>query len=190
MPSTVAHVTGMTKDEEFQEYYRLLSRLLLKQGIDLADVPRVEDPRTRKRWLFVWPTEQEALDFAARLNEQTKSADWEVREVDAPPSLGPLRPLEIEVGRHRHGWTFALAPWTRKAIQTRFPGSCQSNSVSIAADTRADFVTTQGGLDHVAKQMLLVLTGLTAEQLQDYESYVLRDPVSGEVLLAPTLIQP
>jgi hypothetical protein len=189
MSFTVVHANGTTADSDYREYLRVLSRVLLKQGVNLADVPRVEDPATGKHWLYVWPTEDEAQGFAQSMNEHTEAGEWVVRSVETSPSRGPLRPLEIEVGRHGRRWTFALAPWARKALQTQFPGSCQKNTVTVTADEQGNLPTTQPELEKLAEQMLLILAGLEREQLQRFGSYVLTDPVTGERLLPPTPIQ-
>src|SRR6476646_7355493 len=94
----VAH-DGGTTDREYQAYVRLLSRQLLQRGVSLDILPRVREEGTDKAWLYVWDTRAEASDFAEELKKQTKDPDWLVKAVKASPSLGPLRPLEINVGR-------------------------------------------------------------------------------------------
>ncbi len=179
---------GTQTDAEYKEYLRLLCRILLNQGINVADVPRAEEPGAKQRWLYVWQSKEEAQDFATRLGEHTRCADWVVTPVKKPVSQGPLRPLEIQVGRNYHRWSFALAPWARKAIQTLFPDSCQSSTVTIASQGCVEFQTDQGKLDRLSQQMLLILTGLSTERLVAFKSYVVTDPVSGEIVLAPRSI--
>src|SRR4051812_29190097 len=119
MGFAVVHQGG-TKDNEYQAYARLLSRQLLQRGISLDKLPRVKESEG-KSWLYVWDNKDEASAFAEELKKLTGDSHWHVTLVKAQPSLGPLRPLEINVGRQHDGWTFALEPLTRKAVQTRFP---------------------------------------------------------------------
>ena len=192
MPSfTVVHADGMTRDSEYREYERLLSRDLLKRKINLAKVPRVEQPGTGIKWLYVWPEKDEAHDFAARLNKQTRTSDWVVKSLPEgiPPSIGPLRPIEIQVGWQRNGYTFALAPWAYLAIRDLFPGSCRTNTVFVASEAKVGAPPSGDGLREMAVPTLLLLTGLDVEQLGVFNEFVVKDPVDGRELLPPTPIQ-
>jgi len=77
---------GGTKDFEFQTY----ARLLRQSGIDLGNLPRVPEPNTKRKWLYVWPDREPAEAFRARLAEETGDPAWVVEEVTAPPTDGPL----------------------------------------------------------------------------------------------------
>src|SRR5205823_4228495 len=107
---------GGTKDIEFEAY----ARLLRQKGADLAKLQRVPEPGTGRRWLSVWNSQADAQAFADELKERTRDPAWEVIEVSAPASEGPLGPLEIQVGRQSNGWTFALHPLTRQMVQQIF----------------------------------------------------------------------
>lgn len=109
MPFTVTHQGG-TKDVEFEAY----ARLLRQKGMDLAKLNRVPEPETSRRWLYVWNVEADAQAFADELKKRTRDNAWEVVQVNAPPSEGPLGPVEIQVGRQNNGWTFALHPFSRQ----------------------------------------------------------------------------
>jgi hypothetical protein len=189
---TVVHADGMTKDSEFREYERLLSRDLLKRGVDLTHVPRVHEPETGNKWLFVWPDEEQAGDFADRLNKQTKTSTWKVKRLseETPTSLGPLRPIEIQVGWQRNGYTFALAPWAYMAIRALFPESCQTRTVFVASERRVVGPPNVDHLREMATPTLLLLTGLDAKQLQSFDEFVVRDPVDGRLLMPPTPVRP
>ena len=182
MGYAVVHNSGMTKDAEFQEYQQLLTRYLLKREINLSDVPRISDAKTGKRWLYVWPTELEAKAFADQLNEEMGEKLWMVTPVVAP-SQGPLRPLELQVGRRPDGWTFALAPWTRKVIQREVPGSCRNRSVFVAIDPRSGEGQTKGSLRELAGQVLPLLVGQGVELIKSFGEFVVTDPVAKQDLV-------
>jgi hypothetical protein len=116
MGFTVSHHGG-TKDVEFEAY----ARLLRQKGVDLANVSRVLEPGTGRRWLYVWEAEDKAHEFAEELKRRTRDNAWEVVPVDAPASEGPLGPVEIQVGKQSNGWTFALHPFSRQMLQKVFP---------------------------------------------------------------------
>ena len=123
MGFTVTHAGG-TKDAEFQEY----ARLLRQRGVDLGRVPRVPDPGTNRRWLYVWDTEAEARAFANELKKRTGDAGWSVVQVNGPASEGPLGPVVIQLARRADGLTFGLHPLGRATIQSAFPGTVPATS--------------------------------------------------------------
>src|SRR5438132_9301961 len=86
---------GGTKDAQLQSY----ARLLRQQGVDLGKLPRVRDPLTGQRWLYVWNSEDDARAFADELKEQTGDPAWQVVPVGAPASEGPLGPAVIQMVR-------------------------------------------------------------------------------------------
>jgi hypothetical protein len=177
---------GGTKDVEFEAY----ARLLRQKGVDLAKLSRVREPGTGRRWLYVWNVEADARAFADELKKRTRDNAWEVVQVDAPASEGPLGPVEIQVGRQTNGWTFALHPFSRQMLQEVFPGSCRVPSVSIANDTRTDFQATMGDLADLAGQVVLILTGVRIDQIMDkFGGYRVYDPVTAEELVPPQGVQ-
>jgi len=165
---------GNSKDFDFESYVRLLRQ----KGLDPARLPRVPEPETARRWLPVWPSQAEAQTFADELTKRTQDGTWEVVEVKAPASEGPLGPVEMQVGRQRDGWTFALHPLSRLMIQKVFPGSCRAPSVFIALEAGEDFLSAQADLGALSEQVALILTGLSSGKLLEtfggYRVYDLR----------------
>ncbi len=193
MPSfTVVHADGVIEDSEDREYESSLNRLLLKKNIKLAEVPRVELPGTGTRWLYVWPEEREARDFAAQLNKQTKTSHWIVRPLPegTRTSIGPLRPITIDVTNQLRRYVFGLDSWAYRAIQGLFPGSCLMRTVAMSTGTTARVPTDVDSLREIARPTLLLLTGLNVEQLSVFDEFVVRDPVEERELLPPTPILP
>ena len=187
MGFTVTHQGG-TKDVEFEAY----ARLLRQKGVDLAKLNRVPEPGTSRRWLYVWPAEAEAeaQAFADELKKRTRDNAWEVVQVNAPPSEGPLGPVEIQVGRQSNGWTFALHPFSRQMLQEIFPGSCRVSSVFIASDTRQGFQTTREDLAKLAEQVAIILTGVHIDQLREkFGGYRVYDPEVKKELVPSEPIQ-
>ncbi|MGH7134778.1 MAG: hypothetical protein ACREHD_03510 [Pirellulales bacterium] len=171
---------GGTKDAEFEAYARLLRR----KGVDLANLPRVREPGTGRRWLYVWNDEADARAFADELKKRTRDAAWEVLPVDAPPSEGPLGPIEIQVGRQTTGWTFALHPFSRQMVQKLFPESRLVSSVFIATDTQQDFLATVGNLAYLAAQVAIILTGISVDQIVDtFGGYRVYEPATNKELV-------
>src|SRR4051812_332626 len=105
MVFTVIHEGGM-KDVDVGEY----ARLLLQRGQDLANLRRIPEPGSDRRWVPAWDEEQEARAFAEELRERTRDEAWLVVPSEAQPGVGPLGPVEISAGRHGDAWTFALHP--------------------------------------------------------------------------------
>jgi hypothetical protein len=54
----------------------------------------------------------------------------------------------------------------------------------------ADWPRTQAGVREVAARVLPLLTGLPVERLRSFETFRVIDPVTLEVVLPPTPIQP
>jgi hypothetical protein len=95
MALTVSRKNGCAKDAEFEPYVRLLRQ----QGVDIGRSPRVPEPGTRRRWLYVWDSKRKAQAFADELIKRTRDNAWVVVDVDANPSEGPLGPIIVQVGR-------------------------------------------------------------------------------------------
>jgi hypothetical protein len=188
MGFTVTRTDGTASDREFRRYLLALSRVLLKKGADFANVPRAPENGTPDRWLYVWPTEAEAREFAELLNREGEYQAWGVREVNGAESRGPIRPLEVEFGWQGDGRIFALAPWARVALQARFPGSCRNQDVFIGSDGPPPDPDTDGELPGLTRQILPLLTGLHPDQLREFGKYQLTDPVTEKVIVPPTPI--
>jgi hypothetical protein len=177
---------GGTKDVEFEEY----ARLLRQRGVDLARLPRTPEPGTGRRWLHFWQSQEEAQAFADELKKRTRDEAWEVVPVQTKPSEGPLGPVEITAGRQSDGWTFALHPLSRQMIQRLFPGSCHTSSVFIRTETGQNFQTPQGELEELAKQVVIILTGLPLDRIEEtFGGYRVYDPVAKKELVASAPVQ-
>jgi hypothetical protein len=164
MGFTVTRPVG-TKDAEFEAYIRLLRQ----QGKDLANLPRVPDPENpRRRWVYVWNTQEEAQQFADELKEQTGNDGWRVEPTSAPPSHGPFGPLLFQLARRSDGSVLALYPLSRAMIQEAFPRAKRlaTNGI-ISTQIENDFLKTQGSFSDLVKEIAPSLTGLNMEELTD-----------------------
>ncbi|HEU5119103.1 MAG TPA: hypothetical protein VFT74_21110 [Isosphaeraceae bacterium] len=162
MPFTVNHDSEMTRDAEFEAY----ARLLRQRGVDLGRLPRAPEPETGRRWLYVWDSQEAAQDFAAELRRRT-GENWNVIEVNAPPSEGPLGPIIVQVGRRADGLVFGLHPLSRTMIRSAFPTANPSaTTVSIRVETLHDFQTTHGSIGDLAREVVPSLTGLGLQDLE------------------------
>lgn len=164
MPFTVNRDDGLTKDAEFEDYVRLLRQ----KGVDLGKLPRVVEPKTGKRWLYVWQVEAQARAFATELSKRTGNS-WVVVKVDAPPSEGPMGPIIIQVSRRSDGLVFGLHSLSRTIIQSAFPESKSRGAkvtVSINFDTYAQFLESYGSINNLANEIVPTLTGLDKSQLE------------------------
>lgn len=173
---------GGTKDAEFQAYVRLLRQ----RGINLGKLPRVPEPGTRRRWLYVWSDADEAQRFADDLKERTTDDAWQVVETTAPPSEGPLGPVLIQLARRGDGLLFALHPLSRAMIQSAFPQAMQSaTNAFLATQQWSDFRRSHGGLRELVQQIAPSLTGLTLEQLEDVGYAVMDTDTEDTIVFVP-----
>jgi hypothetical protein len=161
----------------------------LKRGLELDRVPRVRGNGADNPWLYVWDKKEEASAFADEVKKETGDSHWVVEAVRSEPSLGPLRPLEIDVGQQPDGWVFELEPLTWRALQVKFPESCRRSTVLIGSQARDNFSASEDELRGLGKQVLFILTGLSPEQLRPFGSFRLVDPVTGKELLPATPIE-
>jgi len=154
---------GGTKDAEFQAY----TRLLRQRGIDLGNLPRVPEPGTRRRWLYVWETANGAKEFADELRRRTGEA-WEVVETAAPPSEGPLGSILLQLVRRADGLLIAVHPLTRAMIRSAFPEAVPATTnVFIGTQEWSTFHRARGGLAELVQQIAPALTGLTMDRLEE-----------------------
>jgi hypothetical protein len=164
MGFTVTRPVG-AKDAEFEAYVRLLRQ----QGKNLANLPRAPDPESpRRRWVYVWNTEQEAQQFADELKEQTGENGWSVEPTAVPPSNGPFGPVLIQLARRSDGLMFALHPLSRAMIQETFADATPGvTNAFINTQTWNDFLKAQRNLTDLVEEIVPSLTGLNIEQLTD-----------------------
>ncbi len=172
---------GGTKDHEFEAY----ARLLRQQGVDLGRLPRVLEPGTGRRWLYVWDNEAKAQAFANELKKRTGDSAWEVIPVNAPPSEGPMGPVLIQLARRGDGLIFAIHPLSRAMIQSAFPDVFGVNTVSIDTERWYDFRKTRGTLPDMVRQIAPTLTGLTSEQLETLGYAVIDDQSDDTLVFVP-----
>ena len=170
MPFTVTHQNGMT-ESKYRTYTHEIGRKLYQQGARLDQLPRAPEDGAGSDWLYVWEDRAEAEKFAEELKKGTRDSKWVVRPVQGQTSIGPLRPLEIHVGRHSDGWTFALEPLIQLALRKQFPGSCRRTSVFVGTERGGELAATPGELRDLAGLVLIILTGLNGSQLQTFHSF-------------------
>ena len=164
MGFTVTGPAG-TKDAEFEAY----ARLLRQRGKALGNLPRVPDPQDpKRRWVYVWNTQEEAQRFANELKEQTSDNDWHVEPTDAPASNGPFGPVLIQLARRSDGLVLALHPLSLAMIREAFPGARPAaTNAFINTQTWNDFLKTQGDLSDLAGEIVPSLTGLSMDRFTD-----------------------
>ena len=153
----------LNNDAEFEAY----ARLLRQNGVDLGKLPRVPEPGTGHRWLYVWDSQEKAQAFADELKKRTGDNSWVVITAAAPPSEGPLGPIIVQVGRRASGLIFGLHPLSRAMIQSAFPeANVMATTISVNFETLQDFLTTHGGIADLAREVVPTLTGLTLQELE------------------------
>jgi hypothetical protein len=164
MGFTVTGPAG-TKDAEFEAY----ARLLRQSGKVLGNLPRVPDPQDpKRRWVYVWNTQEEARQFADELKEQTRDTDWHVEATDAPASNGPFGPVLIQLARRSDGLAWMLHPLSLAMIRETFAGATPAvTNAFINTQTWHDFLKTRGNLSALARELIPSLTGLTMDRLTD-----------------------
>ena len=164
MGFTVTRPVG-TKEAAFEAYIRLLRQ----QGKDLGNLPRVPDPvNPKRRWVYLWNTQEEAQRFADELKEETGDNGWHVEATGAPASQGPLGPILFQLARRSDGSVLALHPLSLALIREAFPDAKPGAANTIInTQTRNDFLKTQGSLTDLVEEIAPSLTGLNMDQLTD-----------------------
>jgi len=182
MAFTVNRNDGMTKNAEFEEY----ARLLRQQGVDLGRLSRVPEPGTRRRWLYVWGSREDANAFAEKLKERTHDNAWDVIEVAAPASEGPMGPIIVQVGRRADGLAFGLHPISRAMIQSAYANARgTATTVSINFETLHDFQTTHGSIADLAREVVPTLTGLNEQELENLGYALIEDDTGRTLVFVP-----
>ena len=169
MSFTVALAAAGNNRREFEAYVRLLE----KRGIDWTNAPRVPEPGTKNRWLYVWPNREAAEAFCQELRSETRNDRWHVREVadGAEGTAGSLARVVILMRERSLGADFSLHPHSRALIRRRFPDAHMVSNVSIEWGRHRELDEHEPLWDHVA----LVLTGLSMEELETLEGYQVYD---------------
>ena len=152
-------------DQEFQAYTALLEQI----GIDLANAPRVLEPGTTNRWLYVWKSKPHAERFARALGMRLHDPSWVVHEFDLPhEELGPLAPLTILSIPMNGGTVFRLEANSQARIMQHYPNArmrgevVQPDGVMFPHDVREDFERQHGP---VWDEVITVLTGISEEEV-------------------------
>ena len=152
------HGPEVFRNSEFGTY----ARLLRWRKKNLAQLPRVPDPESpRRRWAYVWPSQAEAEEFAAALNESTQQKCWRAQATAAPASDGPFGPVILGLSRQGDGMALMLDSLSLVMIQTKFPNSVRSLSYAFAnLQTWENFQKAGRGLSDLVRDVILPLTGL------------------------------
>jgi len=172
MAFTVSRSDGDARDAEFAVY----ARLLRQQGVNLGKLPRAPQPGAKRRWLYVWDSQEKAQAFANELKKRTGDNAWVVVEVGSSPSEGPMGPIIVQVGRRASGLVFGLHPSSRAVIQSAFPdANVAATTVSINFETFQDFLNTHGSVDDLAREVVPPLTGLKLQELEKLGYVLIED---------------
>jgi hypothetical protein len=166
---------GGTKDYEFEAYTRLLEDI----GVDVANVPRVPEPGTHRRWLYTWQRKTEAEAFARELKRRTGDGSWHVHQFKIEEEdRGPVAPLDIyQVREEDQGVMYYLAPASRARVIRAYPHTRLDASVTISKED-LERIKQQHG-DIWWNQMRILLTGLTKEQVLSLGGYRVILPYGG-----------
>jgi hypothetical protein len=182
MAWTVARNDAGNTNEEFEAYSRLLNQL----GYNLGKLPRSPDPKTGRRWVYVWSNRKEAEAFAKTLNKRTKGKDWVTDEVAAPPSEGPMGPIIIQVGRRSSGWILGLNSLSWSMIQKAFPDAvAPASSLSVDFESSEDFFRKYESIPKLASKVVPVLTGLLPERLDELGYALIEDDTHRTLMYSP-----
>lgn len=155
-------------DREFQAYIELLQDI----GVDIADVPRIPEPDTTNRWLYVWSSRPQAERFARELGTRLRDRSWSVHEFEVPDDeplnehRGPLAPLTILSTPTIEGTEFRLEPASQERISLHFPNARIVGQVKFPSQRHND---PQGHSDCERQhdpdweQVIRRLTGISEE---------------------------
>jgi hypothetical protein len=181
---------GELTPEQALEFTRQVTRAVLHSGGNIDRVPRVREDGPASPWLYVWDTEAAAQAFIEGLPRHVRKLGWTIQPAEGEPTVGPWHPLEVNATAQSDSWLFSLEPLTRKAIQSRFPDSCQHRSVHIVYQDRAGAEAGRSELATLAWQILPLLTGLSAERLRPFGSFRIINPTTDEELVPALALEP
>lgn len=157
---------GGTNDYEFVAYTHLLEEI----GVDVASGPRVREPGTDRRWLYVWDQEKEAEAFAQELRQRTRDALWEVHQFEIEEGTqGPVAPLDIyEVRDKPEERQYYLAPVSRERVIRKYPHT-KLYPVTIS---KADLASMKEQVGEAWwDQLCILVTGLSMEKVKALGGY-------------------
>ena len=96
------------------------------------------------------------------------------------PALRTEEPIVIHRSVNRDGETFALEPRSLDRLSRNFGGAVRPHPrVFIAHETRADYEHVH---DDIARQVIVILTGLQEERLSGLGGVIFQDPVTEQEL--------
>lgn len=96
-----------------------------------------------------------------------------------PTAPDPANQLVIVAGEQADGVTFQIHPVSRARIQKLFPNARTSRSLFVGSDTHTDYTDIHGPM---WTQIVLLLTGLSHNQLSELGSTVIYFPTTGAQL--------
>jgi hypothetical protein len=85
----------------------------------------------------------------------------------------------IDVGKQMDGATFRLSPQTNARLTAQKLGNPLASSIFVTFTTQEAFERNQGSM---WTQIAMMLTGLTAEQIEELGGFRFVDPADREVL--------
>jgi hypothetical protein len=169
-------VYTVTKDGGTDAEYKAYVQLLSDSGIDVAQAPRVPEPNTNRRWLYVWDDARQAERFAEALRMRTGDRSWRVYAFEKDgSSIGPVAPLDIYTVREDDGTIYFLDPPSRERIVRHAPHANLYASLFISDETYADLLR-QYGEESWWHQACKLLTGLPDEYVKRLGGYRLFKP--------------
>jgi hypothetical protein len=166
---------GGTRDYEFEAY----TRLLQESGVDVANVPRVPEPETQRRWLYTWTRKEEAEGFANELRHRTRDGSWHVHQFEIKEEArGPVAPLDIyEVHENEREFKYYLGPASRERVVRAFPHT-KVYPVTISQQNLESIKQQHG--EQWWDQLSILVTGLSKEKVLSLGGYRLILPY-GEI---------
>jgi hypothetical protein len=161
---TVMKPGGM-KDREFEVYRAFLEEI----GIDLTNVPRVQEPGTGRRWLYVWRDQSHAQAVARELRVRTRDSSWAAHELDLPTEeSGPLAPLDVIAQRVADGTVYRLSTASQERIIRRHPNARLAGEVFFSTQAQEDHERDRGP---VWDEVITRLSGLSEAQVKEMGGY-------------------
>jgi hypothetical protein len=157
---------GGTKDYEFEAYKSFLEGI----GIDLSNVPRVPDPGTTRRWLYVWRDRAAAQAFARAMSERMEDSSWRVHELDFPEDeSGPLAPLDVIAEPVAEGTRYRLSGASQERIMKRFPNARLAGEVILSHQAEQTYEREHGS--ETWDRVISLLSGLSLDQVNELGGY-------------------
>ncbi len=156
---------GGTKNHEFDAYKALLEEI----GIDLSDVPRVREPGTARRWLYVWRDRAAAQAFLRELAARTRDSAWTTGEFDVQAEAsGPLAPLDVIAEPVGDGTVYRLSTASQERVTRRFPDARLAGETFVTSPKHPERKDCRGA---DWDEVITVLSGLSVQQVEELGGY-------------------